>query len=108
MRTNRKDLSTKLTNALWAYRTTYKMPIETTPVNTSYDEGKARKLALCEIKELQDEAYECALAYKEKIKKVHDSKIRLKYFEVGQKVWLYNTRMKLFPVNSKASGWAHI
>ncbi|XP_076905533.1 uncharacterized protein LOC143561297 [Bidens hawaiensis] len=65
--------------------------------------GKARKLALCEIEELRDEAYECASTYKAKMKKVHDVKIRLKSFDVGQKVWLYNTRMKLFPgkLNSK-------
>ncbi|XP_076959058.1 uncharacterized protein LOC143635026 [Bidens hawaiensis] len=30
------------------------------------------------------------------MKKVHDANIRLKNFEVVQKVWLYNTRMKLF------------
>ncbi|XP_076924243.1 uncharacterized protein LOC143586628 [Bidens hawaiensis] len=79
----------------------------TKEVNTSYDDaGKARKLALCEIEELRDEAYECASAYKAKMKKVHDAKIRLKSFEVGQKVWLYNTRMKLFPgkLNSKWMG----
>ncbi|XP_076888027.1 uncharacterized protein LOC143538332 [Bidens hawaiensis] len=59
--------------------------------------GKARKLALCEIGELTDEAYHCAFAYKSNMKKVHGAEIRLKNFEVGQKVWLYNTRMKLFP-----------
>ncbi|XP_076936552.1 uncharacterized protein LOC143603719 [Bidens hawaiensis] len=58
----------------------------TKEVNTSYDDaGKARNLALCEIQELRDEAYECASAYKAKMKKVHDAKIRLKSFEVGQK-----------------------
>ncbi|XP_076933079.1 uncharacterized protein LOC143598855 [Bidens hawaiensis] len=126
--TDRMDWSTKLTDALWAYRTAFKKPVGTTPyrlvygndchlpveiaqraywatkeVNTSYDDaGKARKLALCEIEELRDEAYECASAYKAKMKKVHDAKIRLKSFEIGQKVWLYNTRMKLFPSKSKS------
>ncbi|XP_076895085.1 uncharacterized protein LOC143547575 [Bidens hawaiensis] len=42
-------------------------------------------------KELRDEAYDCASA-----------NIRLKNFEVGQKVWLYNTRMKLFPDKLKS------
>ncbi|XP_076947478.1 uncharacterized protein LOC143619427 [Bidens hawaiensis] len=70
----------------------------TKEVNTSYDDaGKARKLALSEIEELRDEAYECASDFNAKMKKVHDAKIRLKSFEIGQKVWLYNTRMKLFP-----------
>ncbi|XP_076884420.1 uncharacterized protein LOC143533579 [Bidens hawaiensis] len=122
VRTDQEDWSTNLTDAFWAYRTAFITPIGTTPyrlvygkdchlpveiaqraywatkeVNTSYDDaGKARKLALCEIEELRDEAYECASAYKEKMKKVHDAKIRLKRYEFGQKVWLYNTRMKLF------------
>ncbi|XP_076906362.1 uncharacterized protein LOC143562458 [Bidens hawaiensis] len=64
--------------------------------------GKARKLALCEIEELRNEAYDCASAYKAKMKKVHDVNIRLNNFEVGQKVWLYKTRMKLFPVKLKS------
>ncbi|XP_076895305.1 uncharacterized protein LOC143547879 [Bidens hawaiensis] len=107
-----------------AYRTAFKMPIGTTPyrlvygmdchlpveiaqrtywATTSYnDAGKARKLALCEIEELRDEAYECASTYKAKMKKVHDAKIWLKSFEIGQKVWLYNTRMKLFPSKLKS------
>ncbi|XP_076949355.1 uncharacterized protein LOC143621975 [Bidens hawaiensis] len=124
----KKDWSTKLTDALWVYRTAFKTPIGTTPyrlvygkdchllveiaqraywatkeVNTSYDDAcKARKLELCEIEELWDEAYECASAYKAKMKKVHDAKIRLKSFKIGQKVWLYNTRMKLFPGKLKS------
>ncbi|XP_076928455.1 uncharacterized protein LOC143592414 [Bidens hawaiensis] len=122
VRTDRKDWSSKLTDALWAYRMAYKTPIGTTPyrlvygkdchipveisqraywatkhVNTSYDDaGKARKLALCEFEKLMNDAYKCASAYKEKMKKVHDAKILLKNFEVGQRVWLYNMRMKLF------------
>ncbi|XP_076911756.1 uncharacterized protein LOC143572381 [Bidens hawaiensis] len=72
-------------------------------VNMNYDDaGKARKLALCEIEELRDEAYDCASGYKSKMKKVHDTNIRLKNIEVGQKFWLYNTRMKLFPIKLKS------
>ncbi|XP_076942851.1 uncharacterized protein LOC143612863 [Bidens hawaiensis] len=68
-----------------------------------YDDAcKARKLALCEIEKLRDEAYDCASAYKAKMKKVHDANIRLKNFEVGQKIWLYNTGMKLFPGKLKS------
>ena len=122
MLADRKDWSTKLDDALWAYRTAYKTPIGTTPyrlvyrkgchlpvelthralwavkqVNMKYDTaGKAQKLALGDLEELRDEAYECAAAYKDKIKKVHDAKLRLKKIEVGHKVWLYNSRLKLF------------
>ncbi|XP_076932027.1 uncharacterized protein LOC143597402 [Bidens hawaiensis] len=76
----------------------------TKQVNMNYDDAcKARKFALFEIEELGDEAYDCASAYKSKMKKVHDANIRLKNFEVGQKVWLYNRRMKLFP--GKLKNW---
>ncbi|KAF5766008.1 putative nucleotidyltransferase, Ribonuclease H [Helianthus annuus] len=122
VRTDRKDWSSKLDDALWAYRTAFKTPLDTTPyrmvygkgchlpmelahraywaiktVNADYDEaGRARKLQLNEIEEIRDQAYECASAYKDKLKKVHDAKIKKKNFEVGQKVWLYNSRLKMF------------
>ncbi|KAI3755119.1 hypothetical protein L1987_54913 [Smallanthus sonchifolius] len=89
VRTDRKDWSSKLDDALWAYRTAYKTPIGTTPY-------RIRKLQLSEIEEIRDKAYECASAYKDKLKKVHDAKIRKRTFEAGQKVWLYNSRLKLF------------
>ncbi|KAJ0940179.1 putative nucleotidyltransferase, Ribonuclease H [Helianthus annuus] len=122
VRTDRKDWSSKLDDALWAYRTAFKTPLDTTPyrmvygkgchlpmelahraywaiktVNADYDEaGRARKLQLNEIEEIRDQAYECASAYKDKLKKVYDAKIKKKNFEVGQKVWLYNSRLKMF------------
>ncbi|XP_076934217.1 uncharacterized protein LOC143600403 [Bidens hawaiensis] len=101
IRTDRKDWSTKLIDALWAYQTAYKAPIGTTPYRLVY-ERIARKLALCEIDNLKDEAYDCASAYKSKMKKVHDANNRLKNFEVGQKVWLYNKIMKIFPGKLKS------
>ncbi|XP_076911749.1 uncharacterized protein LOC143569813 [Bidens hawaiensis] len=65
---------------------------------TGYKEaGELRKLKLNELEEIWDEAYERASNYKEKLKRVHDAKIRKRTFEVGQKVWLYNSRLKLFP-----------
>ncbi|KAI3670926.1 hypothetical protein L1987_87570 [Smallanthus sonchifolius] len=68
--------------------------------------GMERKLQLNEPEELRDAAYECASAYKDRMKKVHDAKLKKMTFEVGQKVWLYNSRLKLFPgkLNSKWMG----
>ncbi|XP_021992121.1 uncharacterized protein LOC110888932 [Helianthus annuus] len=64
--------------------------------------SKERQLTLGELEEIRNEAYDCAAAYKDKMKKVHDAKIRPKVFEVGQLVWLYNSRLKLFPGKLKS------
>nr|XP_043627997.1 uncharacterized protein LOC122599536 [Erigeron canadensis] len=64
--------------------------------------SKERKLQICELEELRNEAYECASTYKDKMKAVHDAKLKKKVFEVGQKVWLYNSRLKFFPGKLKS------
>ncbi|XP_076948531.1 uncharacterized protein LOC143620813 [Bidens hawaiensis] len=128
VRPDRKDWSNKLNDAFWAYRTAYKTPIGTTPYRLVYEKGchlpielahralcavknvnldyecagKQRKLNICELEELRDEAYECASAYKDKMKRVHDAKLRRRTFEEGQRVWLYNSRLKLFPGKLKS------
>ncbi|GKA09698.1 hypothetical protein Tco_0689131 [Tanacetum coccineum] len=49
-----------------------------------------------ELNELQDQAYENSLIYKEKTKKIHDSKIKNHVFNVGDSVLLFNSRLKIF------------
>ncbi|XP_076886573.1 uncharacterized protein LOC143536476 [Bidens hawaiensis] len=72
-------------------------------INLDYEcEGKQRKLNICEVEELRDEAYEYASVYKDKMKRFHDAKLRRKTFEEGQRVWLYNSRLKLFPGKLKS------
>ncbi|GJS44511.1 reverse transcriptase domain-containing protein [Tanacetum coccineum] len=56
--------------------------------------GDHRKLQLNELSELRDQAYENSLIYKEKTKKLHDSKIKI--FNVGDQVLLFNSRLKIF------------
>ncbi|GKB60391.1 reverse transcriptase domain-containing protein [Tanacetum coccineum] len=58
--------------------------------------GDHRKLQLNELSELRDQAYENSLIYKEKIKKLHDSKIKNRIFNVGDQVLLFNSRLKIF------------
>ena len=56
--------------------------------------------------EMRDEAYENAKIYKERVKRWHDRNIIKREFLPGQKVLLYNSRLKLFPgkLRSRWSG----
>nr|GEX78549.1 hypothetical protein [Tanacetum cinerariifolium] len=119
---NRASWSEKLDDALWAFRTAYKSPIGCTPYKLVYGKschlpielehkaywalkhvnfdlkttGDHQKLQLNELNELHDQAYEKSLIYKEKTKKVHDSKIKNRIFNVGDRVLLFNSRLKIF------------
>ncbi|GJS20753.1 reverse transcriptase domain-containing protein [Tanacetum coccineum] len=53
-------------------------------------------LQLNELNELRDQAYENSLIYKERTKKLHDSKIKNRIFNVGDRVLLFNSRLKIF------------
>ncbi|GKE19965.1 hypothetical protein Tco_1431477 [Tanacetum coccineum] len=67
------------------------------PVNIDFDEaGIARKLQLLELDEIRRDAYESSRIYKEKPKAFHDRHISKKSYTVGQKIWWFNSRLKLF------------
>ena len=65
----------------------------------NYDCKKAaekRILQLNELEEIKEIAYENNIIYKERMKKWHDARIKVKDFQPGQKVLCYNFKMKLF------------
>nr|GEV67973.1 reverse transcriptase domain-containing protein [Tanacetum cinerariifolium] len=119
---NRASWSEKLIDDLWAFRTAYKTPIGCTPYKLVYGKschlpielehkaywalkhvnfdlktmGNYRKLQLNELNELRDQAYENSLIYKKKTKKIYDSKIKNRIFNVGDRFFLFNSRLKIF------------
>nr|GEY88710.1 reverse transcriptase domain-containing protein [Tanacetum cinerariifolium] len=119
---NRASWSDKLDDALWAFRTTYKTPIGCTPYKLVYRKachlsielehkaywtlmhanfdlqiaGDHIKFQLNELNELRDQAYKNSLIYKEKTKRLHDSKIKDRVFNIGDRVLLFNSNLNIF------------
>nr|GFB60029.1 reverse transcriptase domain-containing protein [Tanacetum cinerariifolium] len=112
----------KLDDGLWAFRIAYKTLIGCTPYKLVYGKschlpielehracwavkyvnfdlrpaGDHRKLQLNELSKLRDQAYENFVIYKERMNKLHDSKIKNRIFNVGNQVLLFNSRLKIF------------
>ncbi|GJZ20487.1 reverse transcriptase domain-containing protein [Tanacetum coccineum] len=71
------------------------------------DAFESRLMQLNELAKLRDGAYENTRIYKEQTKKLHDYRLHdNKDFKVGDKVLLYNSRLKMYPgkLRSKWSG----
>ncbi|XP_075083417.1 uncharacterized protein LOC142167156 [Nicotiana tabacum] len=64
--------------------------------------GKHRLAHMNELEEFRLDAYENARIFKEKTKRYHDRLINPKGFHEGDKVLLYNSRLRLFPGKFKS------
>nr|GEY11026.1 retrovirus-related Pol polyprotein from transposon TNT 1-94 [Tanacetum cinerariifolium] len=113
-RENRASWWDKLDDALWAFRTAFKSPIGCTPYKLVYEKachlsielehkaywalkhanfdlltaGNHWKVQLNKLNEPCDQAYENSLIYKEKTKRIHDSKIKDRVFNV-ELLWIF-------------------
>ncbi|XP_016673283.1 uncharacterized protein [Gossypium hirsutum] len=122
---NRKDWSTRLDEALWAYRTAFKTPLGISPFKLAYgkpchlpvelehkafwaikkitidwgDASSHRLLELNEMDEFQAQAYENARLYNEKTQRWHDKKILPRKFILGQQILLFNPDFNYFLAN---------
>nr|GEW37027.1 reverse transcriptase domain-containing protein [Tanacetum cinerariifolium] len=64
--------------------------------------GDHRKV---QLNELRDQAYENSIIYKEKTKRLHDSKIKDRIFNIDDRVLLFNSQLKIFSGKLK-SRWS--
>ena len=67
--------------------------------------GKHRQMQLSELEEWRDKAYHSSRIYKERTKRWHDKRIKPKQFKTGDKVLLFNSRVKLFGHGKLRSKW---
>ncbi|GKE40335.1 reverse transcriptase domain-containing protein [Tanacetum coccineum] len=123
--------STKLDDALWAFRTTYETPTGTTPYKLIYEKNchlpfeiehraywalknyNPNLIAGCEkqmfqlhkLDALRHQAYENSRLYKARTKVWHDRKLRMrKEFKHGNKVLLFHSKYK-FKQPKLRSSW---
>jgi hypothetical protein len=121
----------KLSEALWAYRMTYKMPVGMTPYQLVSGktchlpvelEHKAfwaikkwnmglkvartkRKIQIAKLEEWREKAYRSAKLYKERTKRWHDKRVKNKQLKLRDNVLLFNSRLCLFSHGKLHSKW---
>ena len=60
---------------------------------------------MAELDEWREKAYHSSKLYKERTKRWHDKRIKIKQFKAGDKVLLFNSRVRLFGHAKLRSKW---
>jgi hypothetical protein len=67
--------------------------------------GEHKMSQMLELEEWRDKAYDNASIYKERTKRWHDKRLKPNVFNPGDKVMLFNTRVKLLGHGKLESKW---
>jgi hypothetical protein len=67
--------------------------------------GTKRKIQIAELEEWREKAYHSAKLYKERTKRWHNKRIKIKQFKPGDKVLLFNSCVRLFGHGKLRSKW---
>ena len=67
--------------------------------------GIKRQIQLAELDEWREKAYHSSKLYKERTKRWHDKRIKIKQFKAGDKVLLFNSRVGLLGHGKLRSKW---
>ena len=126
-----KGWKSKLPYALWAYWIAYKTPIGMLPFQLVCGKTchlpvelehrahwairqwnmylkqarKGQQIQLAKLEEWREKAYHSAKIYKDRTKRWHNKRIKPKEFKPGDKVLLFNSRLKLFGGGKLRSNW---
>jgi hypothetical protein len=64
-----------------------------------------RKIQIAELEEWREKAYHSAKLYKERTKRWHNKRIKMKQFKPGDKILLFNSHVHLFCHGKLRSKW---
>ena len=67
--------------------------------------GIKQQIQLAKLDEWREKAYHSSKLYKEQTKRWHDKRIKIKQFKAGDKVLLFNSRIRLFGHGKLRSKW---
>nr|GEW97925.1 hypothetical protein [Tanacetum cinerariifolium] len=91
----------QFTKVMLKYGVTHRIATAYHPQTSGQTAGDHRKVQINELNELRDQDYKNSPIYKEKTKRLCDSKIKDRIFNIGDRVLLFNSRLNIFSTKLK-------